>query len=600
MVVFSSCVDKFLEKPDTSGNIDLDKVYSSTDNATEALAAAYRESLIHGMTGGWGAWHGTLGSISGERAKGWSWHATWDICDSGLKVSNVLNSKDGTDSAGADSFKDNWNSIRASYIIKENIDRVPDMTAEMKGYIKAEATALIAYRYMGMFYRYGGLPIVEKAYQPGADFYIKRASLENTLLFILDLCQEAYDGLPNQWENKFYGRMTKGAVLAIKARTLQFAARPLFNSATPYLSSADNSLICFGANDPQRWQDAIDAHEAVLGWALANNYALINTGGAGDGQPNPKAMDDYGTAVSLPGNREVILAYKNDDPGADNLINRYNNMSPYYDGANRFETEQVGLLTNCLENYYLQDGTDPTWPKVSDPSASPASLWMDNMAAMEPRFKADYVVPYVNNSYANPGDPNWGLNSWYRLPANVFNEDMYPGIGRQFKGCGFSSKFYYGAGGRVWFEMPLFRLAETYLSLAEAYNEYGNTGKALENLNKVHNRAGLPAITQTDQSILREMIWREKSIEFVAENHRYFDVKHWKHPRIAAGIIGGQMRELQFQANTGIGAEAYLAGALIKFWDANSYNCYWHDKMFLEPIPQTEINKGYLMQNPGY
>ena len=32
---------------------------------------------------------------------------------------------------------------------------------------------------------------------------------------------------------------------------------------------------------------------------------------------------------------------------------------------------------------------------------------------------------------------------------------------------------------------------ETYLNLAEAYNEKGIAAKALENLNKVHNRATL-------------------------------------------------------------------------------------------------------------
>ena len=30
------------------------------------------------------------------------------------------------------------------------------------------------------------------------------------------------------------------------------------------------------------------------------------------------------------------------------------------------------------------------------------------------------------------------------------------------------------------------------------------------------------------------------------------------------------------------------------------YTSYWSDAMFLEPIPQTEINKGTITQNPGY
>ena len=102
--------------------------------------------------------------------------------------------------------------------------------------------------------------------------------------------------------------MTRGAVLAIKARTLLFAARPLFNSATPYLSGGHDDLVCFGSKSDDRWQDAIEANEAVLTWAAANNYALLNTGGAGEGNPNPKAFEDYATATSTPANREVLLA----------------------------------------------------------------------------------------------------------------------------------------------------------------------------------------------------------------------------------------------------------------------------------------------------
>ena len=68
---------------------------------------------------------------------------------------------------------------------------VPDMTEEQKKVIKAEVTALIAYRYMGMFYRYGGVPKVTKAFEASDDLTAGRESLENTLQYILDLCDEA-------------------------------------------------------------------------------------------------------------------------------------------------------------------------------------------------------------------------------------------------------------------------------------------------------------------------------------------------------------------------------------------------------------------------
>ena len=105
------------------------------------------------------------------------------------------------------------------------------------------------------------------------------------------------------------GRLTRGAVLAIKARALMFAARPLFNSSKPYLDNGEhNDLICFGNENVSRWNDVITPMRlcSITG---SNGYELI-TGGAGLGQPNPNALKDYGTATSTPSNNEVLLAYK--------------------------------------------------------------------------------------------------------------------------------------------------------------------------------------------------------------------------------------------------------------------------------------------------
>jgi hypothetical protein len=597
-----SCESEFLEMPDTSGTVDLDEIYSTAKNAESALASCYRDVLKHGWPTGWGIGHGTIGSISGERYKGSTWHGTYAISESGLNVTGVYaNDNSG---GGADDYAQNWMYIRESYIIYENIDRVPDISAELKNNMKGEALALIAYRYMGMFYRYGGLPLVTKSFEASDDLNIARASLQDTYDFILDLCGNALTLVPEKWETKYTGRINKGAVLAMKARLQQFAARPLFNSSAPYLSDSEtNDLVCFGSQDASRWNDAITANEAVLTWANANGYKLLNTGG-GAGSPNPNAAADYGTAVSLPGNDEVILAYKYDESGqSNNYIAYYYNTSNNW-WNNRYDTDNVGLLTNFLENYYFNDGTDPDWPKIGEAEPRPASNWIANVNKMEPRFRVDYIVPGVE-SLCNPGDNTWSLSGWGRKTGCTINYNpnapIFPGIGQSGQGCGAPTKFYYNAGGRVWFEPALFRLAETYLNLAEAYNEAGNSAKALENLNIIHNRAGLPSITETNKEKLRSLIQREKAIEFMGENHRYFDVKHWKLSNIGNGIIGGQMREFQFLVNeTLTGGNHNLPEALISYWDTNSYIAYWNPKMYLEPIPQSEVNKGIIVQNPGY
>jgi len=597
-IVLFSCENTFLQMPDTSGTVDLNEIYSSTKNAQAALAKCYVDALKHGWPGGWGVSHGTLGSISGERYPGYNWHGTFTIAQVGLSVTGI----DGSD-GGADNFAQNWMYIRECYLVYENIDRVPDMDDQTKSYIKGEALGLIAYRYMGMFYRFGGLPLVTKSLASDDNLNVPRSSLQDTYNFIANLCDQALALVPDNWDASNTGRIQKGAVLAMKARLQMFAARPLFNSATPYLSgAATDQLVCFGNYDANRWNDAVTSNEAVLTWANANGYHLINTGGVGSGQPNPNAAADYGTAVSFPGNPEVILAYKVDNTtqSFDNPIPYFYNTSVYWN-FNRYDTDNVGLLTNFLENYYYSDGTTPDWPKVGDAEPRPASDWYDHVNKMEARFRVDYIVQ-GEESLANPGDNNWSLSGWGRSVANSFTTaNVFPGVGSTGKGCGAPTKFYYGAGSRVWMEAPLFRMAEIYLNLAEAYNETGNTAKALENLNMVHNRAGLPSITETNQANLRALIQREKAVEMEGENSRYFDAKHWKLSNIGDGVIGGQMRELQFYVdNTLTGGNNNLPDALISYWDANTYVAFWNPKMYLEPIPQTEVNKGIIVQNPGY
>ena len=169
----------FLEKPDTTGTVDQEAVFSTTKNARAALMSCYRNVLRHGWPGGMGIGHCTYGAISGEVGRGYNWHGSYHISQQGLTV----NGTDGSD-AGAENYGNNWRFIRECYIVIENVDNVADMSDADKAVIKAEATALIAYRYMGMFYRYGGVPIVEKSFESSDDLSAPRASLAEMVEFI--------------------------------------------------------------------------------------------------------------------------------------------------------------------------------------------------------------------------------------------------------------------------------------------------------------------------------------------------------------------------------------------------------------------------------
>jgi hypothetical protein len=75
---------------------------------------------------------------------------------------------------------------------------------------------------------------------------------------------------------------------------------------------------------------------------------------------------------------------------------------------------------------------------------------------------------------------------------------------------------------------PIFRYGEILLNAAEAYNEAGNQSKAMEYVNQVRARVGMPAYSGLNQSRLRERIQNERRIELVFEDHRFFDERRWK------------------------------------------------------------------------
>ncbi|HWI93212.1 MAG TPA: RagB/SusD family nutrient uptake outer membrane protein [Flavisolibacter sp.] len=563
LIGFSACKKDFLQMP-LSSTTTIDSVFSTWTKAQGAVSNAYKTNLSQGLPyANW--WDGMIQeNLTGAMNYGFSWTQSKNIVLNGLSASSVSEDMDG--------YNNNFPPIRQAYNVIENIDKVKDLTAADKATIKGEMRALIAYRYEQMFIMYGGVPIISKSLSASTDsLAIPRQPIKAVLDSIVSWCDQAAAVLPSTWPATWTGRMTKAGALAIKSKALLYAARPLFNSATPYLDlGSNNNLLCFGNVDANRWALAAAASEALITEAETNGgNTIINTG-------NP--LDDYGNATSLPSNPEVILAFKFRNTTLFDGGN-WNNlpMNAFYN-CRVWEAQGNVLTTNMLENYYKADGTNQTWPTLDVVTAF--SDYTNRMNQMEPRFKACFQ-PWEMDAWNNPGDANW---------KNASTFGSQPGFGATRV-----TKFWYKASSRTWWEFPIFRLAAAYLSSAEAYNEMGQTQNALNRLNKIHTRAGLPAITETDQAKLRAIIQREWAVEFFDENYRLHDVKHWKLANIGNGMIGGSIRAFAFNN----GASVKQTGNT-NYNDKVIYTAFWAPKQYLNPFPQTEINKGYLIQNPGY
>jgi len=561
IISFSACEKDFLQMP-LSNTTTVDSIFSTSIKAQGAIANAYRTNLSQGLPAA-NDWDALIqANVSGELSYGQAWTPSNEILKNGLTATGRTE-----DMAG---FNANFPPIRQAYNVMANIDKVTDMSAGDKAIVKGEMQALIAYRYEQMMIMYGGVPIVSKAFLPTEDLALPRNPVQQVLDSIVSWCDQAAAVLPSMRPDIEKGRMTKAAALAIKSKALLYAARPLFNSATPYLSFGENiNLISLGSYDAKRWNAAAVAADAVITEAETRGGAsIINTG---------SPLDDYGTATSTPGNPEVLLAFKfvNTTGNANNWDELP--MNAFYNPRYYWQSTPNNLITNFLENYYKQDGSNQSWPVIGE--VRPFSDYTTRINDMEGRFKASFM-PYEMNAWNNPGDANWSNTS---VPVgNAW------GVAR-------TVKFYYKAGTRRWFEFPIFRLAAPYLSAAEAYNEMGQPTQALERLNKIHVRAGLPPVTETDQAKLRAIIQREWAVEFFDENYRLHDVKHWKLPNIANEILGGPVRGFVFNNNTGVKSTGNT-----NYTDQVQYQAFWAPRMYLNPFPIGEINKGIIVQNPGY
>lgn len=143
--------------------------------------------------------------------------------------------------------------------------------------------------------------------------------------------------------------------------------------------------------------------------------------------------------------------------------------------------------------------------------------------------------------------------------------------------------------------MPLIRLAELYLNLAECQANVGgptNITKALNNLKIVRDRAGIETPTSVaNQEQLIEMVHNERFVEFWNEGHRYHDVRRW----VEGKKFFGAKRE---------GLNAMVKN--VSFEDFNVRTTInqpyrWDDRLYLTPVKNDEVYKNpQMIQAYGY
>lgn len=463
-----------------------------------------------------------------------------------------------------------WYVIRRANILMERINNVPGVTQSYKDQVKGEALTIRAMNYFEMLKRYGGIPIVDKRLNTTdlLEFPKDRRSIEEVVNFIVADCDQAASLLPNSYPSSMRGRVTKGVALLIKAKTLLTAASPLFNTATPYLDLGEyNNLICYGNYDRDRWQKAADAAKAVLDWAVQGYASLITD----------KGVDkNYKYVWETHDNSEILLANK--FVGTALRRNQHPFTHILFPGGGAFPgTYGTTILFNFVRRYEKRDGTPQDWDMNGGNDLQQKYDELDYRFRQTVGYNQCYwnaTLP-VLNLYERHGHYTncWGGHWQRKFVPDAINNGSGTAIPHNY----------------------LYRLADAYLIYAEALNEaQGPIKAARDAINAIRNRSGQPNVpTDLTPDQFRELVHNERTIELAFENNRLWDATRWM---TAEEEIGGDMYGLQIKRVT-TPTEHFT---YLPYVPTQVGTRVFRRGMYLHCFIQTEVDKGFLVQNPGW
>ena len=422
----------------------------------------------------------------------------------------------------------------------ENIGRV-QMDETLKAQYIAEARFLRAYEYAYMSILYGGVPLITKVLTPQEANNQQRNTLNEVVDFAIEELTLAAADLPATRPDSERGRILKAAPLAVKGRLLMIH---------------------------KRWDEAVTTYKEIIDL----NAHIIDD--------RYKALFEEEGETS----KEIILSTNCVAGLYGNPQNQRNYHPEFYGGYS-----EDNAFQGLVDAFLMTDGL----PIEESPLYDPANPFENR----DPRLYASIFLPeytvFRGELYlAHPDNTNIGLAA-------------LPGI----TGYGWKkyvTENYTGDQGSSGDDIIHIRYAEVLLSYLESKIENGDAiTQALldETINKVRARAevNMPPVTETNPDLLREIVRRERRVEFNCERLiRYMDIRRW-------GIFMEVMNQQFYGMKLTDDPENYTDFAVEMtgkyrghYKVINKTGTYTPENAFL-PIPLYEIDiNPSIEQNPGY
>lgn len=633
--------EEFLEKA-PGGDITIDTIFSSKVYAERALNsayatlrcgfpmhnAAYTSSSYEYVYPGDKLGNDNLDALTDIINSHCNWGGVYDVYYSGKYNAEIENGGFGSQSTklGFLPWQDaTWVGIRKAYLFINNVDRVPDMTDDEKKRRKAEAKMVIACQYHELMRHFGGIPLlttdIKADNQQEADY--SRQTLETTVNFIASLCDEAAQDLPWTVVPADDGRFTKAGAMALKARVLLIAASPIFNANTPYETmppltvgnvgkiSEDDipKMVWYGDYAQGRWDEVAKACAEFIreNEKNGNAYRLV--------EASAPDMDGYRDAFSRSyserHNGEILIATGRTKRTYGDLYLGY-----YFGPADDINGNQGrgyggGCVTlNFVDKFTYSNGEKASYRQWIKDNGPIGTLNDNPFINRDPRLYETVMIV---------GDRFRGRVAEMWVGGRERHEAEHPRANTGF--C--VRKYLWDYNEATFHNKPsnysYIRLPEIYLTYAEALNELGRETEAIEWLNKVRNRVGLPDMNSNllqrlhqekelpdypesqlmGNKMLREEILDERAREFCFEEIRWFDMIRWKRKDIFQQELYGITILLESGSVEGGDIKFNFSEPRLeppRFWQVR-----FSPKWYLSAFPSNEINKGYgLIQNPGW
>ena len=463
--------------------------------------------------------------------------------------------------------QDMWNpwhyyyrSIKEVNLFLQNIDAVPapnNGDDKWKDQLKGQGYFLRAYFYHQLYSMFGRIPIIKQVHSLDTEEYTEtRASVEDVADFIASDCDEAVALLPEKYTDaNDYGRATKGAALALKGRTLLFAASPLYDPNYP---------------TREKWERAAKANKDVID---LNIYSLSTISNA----------DEYAALFFDAKNPEIILVKQFDSKWVAGNNSTFLHQAPCGTGNGFGGWGTLQPTHNLVSKFQKKDGSAYT------PGASDEYPWANRDIRL-------YATIFVDGDKWGFGDDNRTVEFFVAGESDVTaGKDSREGPSwwngtqtgyqlKKFLDPGFDT---YGttANTTPWIYM---RLAEVYLNYAECQIELGNNGEALKYINYVRERALQPAAKGTN---IRAEYEYERQIELVFEGQRWFDIRRWK-----------KAEDVYKEPIQGISIKLYKDGSKTYEVKAEPIETrkFYAPKNYWMPIPRDELRKAPQLDAQPY